>query len=329
MIPSAAQAILLTRKSKFYMELVNLEREIWEMVSLNRSILIYEARNIGNPRDSGVIDVSGLTALQLDFYNVLRDAGYAVSASENKWKITWTDLDAGVAPLQGPKGDRGDDGEGYVPWRVVTESLTAVAFDRLLVDTTEGTVEIVLPFGPAVGTQLEFVDLKDNFENFNLVLDGNSSNIMSLADDYVLAEPAWVRLIYLGGSIGWGLTWLHPGEGGAGSGGSGGSGEAAYILQSADYTALPEDRIAADTTNGGWEFTLPEDPPLDTTIGIMDKYDSWSTYPLTIIPAEGQTVDGSFGGELDPITFDVPARIILVYTQNSWRTREYTDLYPF
>ncbi len=110
MIPSAAQALLISRKSKFYLELVNVEAEIWETMSRGKLILLYTGKNIGNPRGSGIIDLSGLTPLQLDFYNCLRDVGYEVTASDNKWKIKWSELDAAIAPMKGPPGVPGEMG---------------------------------------------------------------------------------------------------------------------------------------------------------------------------------------------------------------------------
>lgn len=305
------------------MELVNLEREIWDMVSLNRTILIYEAKNIGNPRSSGVIDTSSLTGMQLDFYNVLQDSGYSVSASDNKWKITWTDLDAGVQPLQGPKGERGDNGEGFVAWQTVTQSMTAAAFDRLLVNTTSGEVQIVLPANPTVGTQLEFIDIKDNFATYNLVLDGNTKRIMSSTDDYVFDEPAWVRVVYLGGTIGWGLTWLHPGEAGGSSGGES-SGESPFTIKVSSYTAIDGDRIDANTTNVGFNITLPESPTLGMKVVVADYIGTWPENNLTILAGDGVVIDG----DEDPLVCDIPSRITFMYTSDGWVTKEVVELFP-
>jgi hypothetical protein len=95
-----------------------------------------------------------------------------------------------------------------------------------------------------------------------------------------------------------------------------------YSLVTADYTAVPNQKIYADSTGGSFTLTLPDGAALYDTVTVADPVGEWSTNNVTI--AASTTIDGNTG-----LILDTPARIVFAWTGSVWRTREYTQLFPF
>ena len=109
--------------------------------------------------------------------------------------------------------------EGYVggawsglgggnPWTVVnTTPYTATNNDRLLVDTSGGSVIIVtLPSSPNVGDNVRIMDLSGTFDTYNCTVDPGSEKINGVADTLnVTTENAGLQLVYTGATNGWKL----------------------------------------------------------------------------------------------------------------------------
>lgn len=80
----------------------------------------------------------------------------------------------------------------------------ANANTRLLVDTTNGQVNVNLPATPASGDYVEFVDAAGKFDVNYLCVKRNNNNIMGLAEDMdVTTINASFRLVYANATNGW------------------------------------------------------------------------------------------------------------------------------
>lgn len=85
-----------------------------------------------------------------------------------------------------------------------TNSFTAESNYRYLIDTTGGSVTATLPATPTQNDIIEFVDLKGNFENNNLVLGRNGEKIMRLSEDMTVSQSNFAfKLIFSGSIDGW------------------------------------------------------------------------------------------------------------------------------
>jgi len=63
---------------------------------------------------------------------------------------------------------------------------------------------------------------------------------------------------------------------------AGSVGTNAWLVKTANYTALSGDRIAADTSAGSWTLTLPSSPTQGVMVTVADPSNYWNTRNLTI-----------------------------------------------
>jgi hypothetical protein len=124
------------------------------------------------------------------------------SATNKLWKIIWLD---GVATNTGVYEV---PFEPVVPdWLTKTGAYTAVAGDKIFVDTNSGAVTITLPASPSVGDQVNFVDSRYTFDTNALTVGRNSSKITNATADLVVnTEGAAFGLVYSGSDVGWTYT---------------------------------------------------------------------------------------------------------------------------
>jgi Ran-binding protein 9/10 len=89
-----------------------------------------------------------------------------------------------------------------------------------------------------------------------------------------------------------GVTWDSVS---ASSGGGGTGTGVTWVTATADYTALQNEVISADSSGGRFTITLPSSPILGGTISIVDSASKFSAYPVTVsagtVPIMGRTVD--------------------------------------
>jgi len=124
------------------------------------------------------------------------------SATNKLWKIIWLD---GVATNTGVYEV---PFEPVVPdWLTKTGAYTAVAGDKIFVDTNSGAVTITLPASPSVGDQVNFVDSRYTFDTNALTVARNGSKITNATADLVVnTEGAAFGLVYSGSDVGWTYT---------------------------------------------------------------------------------------------------------------------------
>jgi hypothetical protein len=88
-----------------------------------------------------------------------------------------------------------------------------------------------------------------------------------------------------------------------------------WITKSANYTALPYDRILASTSGGVFTITLPLSPTLGYSVTIIDNTRTWATNNLTVA-RNGSTIEGLS----EDLTCNVSGKLILViYDGTTWR----------
>tara|TARA_Y100000356_G_scaffold127835_1_gene127131 strand:+ start:127 stop:948 length:822 start_codon:yes stop_codon:yes gene_type:complete len=93
------------------------------------------------------------------------------------------------------------------PWATKTGTYTAVAGDRLMVDTSGGAFTITLPASPSAGDEVRFLDVTASFDTNNLTIGRNSQKINGNAADLTVAtEGAGFSLVYYSSTYGWRYT---------------------------------------------------------------------------------------------------------------------------
>ena len=98
---------------------------------------------------------------------------------------------------------------GGNPWATKTSAYTALAADRLFVDTTSAGIIITLPASPLVGDQVTVIDVAGNADTNEIVLNRNGLKIMGLSEDFeIRTKNAGVTVVYSGSTHGWRLLNL-------------------------------------------------------------------------------------------------------------------------
>ena len=93
---------------------------------------------------------------------------------------------------------------GGNPWATKTANYTAIAADRLLVDTSSSAITITLPGTPAIGDQVTFMDLSGTFNTNALTVARNNKDIMNIAEDLTInTQHSAFTLVYTGNDNGW------------------------------------------------------------------------------------------------------------------------------
>ena len=92
-------------------------------------------------------------------------------------------------------------------WQAKSGTYTAVAGDRLIVDTSGGAFTITLPASPSLGDEVRFLDATASFDTNNLTIGRNSQKINGNAADLTVAtESAGFSLVYYNATYGWRYT---------------------------------------------------------------------------------------------------------------------------
>lgn len=90
------------------------------------------------------------------------------------------------------------------PWYYTSTNYTAVAGDRLLLDTSSTAITVTLPASPIFGNMIEFIDYSGTFGTNNMTFARNGQRIMGLNEDLIInVDFAANNLIYSGPGQGW------------------------------------------------------------------------------------------------------------------------------
>tara|TARA_R110002020_G_scaffold144355_1_gene317340 strand:+ start:259 stop:954 length:696 start_codon:yes stop_codon:yes gene_type:complete len=90
-------------------------------------------------------------------------------------------------------------------WRSITASETVQSGALILADTSSSGFTVTLPASPAAGNTVQIVDKGFNFNNGNLIIARNGSNIRNASSDVTLnVAGTGANLVYTGdGTTGW------------------------------------------------------------------------------------------------------------------------------
>jgi len=93
---------------------------------------------------------------------------------------------------------------GLKDWVLKTSSYTAVADDRILIDSSAGSFTITLPSSPSLGDQVTVFDSAGYCGTNNVIIGRNGENIMGTPDDLIIdIDGASFELVYYNTTKGW------------------------------------------------------------------------------------------------------------------------------
>lgn len=102
----------------------------------------------------------------------------------------------------------GGGGGGGLSWQLITSNTTATAFSGYVVDISGGNVDITLPLTPSVNDEIVIsvdTDINSTINVCTILPNGN--NIKGQTDSVVIdINNLTIRLIWLGGTLGWALV---------------------------------------------------------------------------------------------------------------------------
>jgi hypothetical protein len=99
--------------------------------------------------------------------------------------------------------------------------------------------------------------------------------------------------------------------------GGGGSGLTATAIKTSAYTAAANELVRCNTTAGAFSVTLPASPTDGDLVGIIDAYNTFTTYNLTVLP-NGKTIES----DSTSLILDVSGTFVsLIYISatNNWK----------
>lgn len=93
---------------------------------------------------------------------------------------------------------------GTSEWNLITSNTTAEVNQKILLDSNAGTFTVTLPANPEEGETVDFVDVGDSLDIYNVTLARNSKLIMGATDTLVLdTNLISLTLLYSNASYGW------------------------------------------------------------------------------------------------------------------------------
>jgi len=111
-----------------------------------------------------------------------------------------------VSRFEGYNGTAWTDVSGVNPWSIKNSAYTAVAGDRLMVNTSAGSVTITLPASPVLGDTIRIIDGAGTFDFNALTVNRNGQAIMSDNENLTVnTRNAAFTLVYYNATYGWRL----------------------------------------------------------------------------------------------------------------------------
>ena len=89
-----------------------------------------------------------------------------------------------------------------------------------------------------------------------------------------------------------------------------------WLYKNSAYTAVNNDRIAANTSGGAFTITLPASPAYGTNVTFIDEGKTWDTNNLTIA-RNGSTIEGLAENFIVNATGDMV--MTMFYNGSTWR----------
>jgi hypothetical protein len=98
------------------------------------------------------------------------------------------------------------DGNLTLSWKIIRDNYTAIAGDRLLIDTNNksNNIQVFLPATPSVGDEIRFIDQTGINLTAQLFIRGNGNLINATTSDINITTPGRAfNLVYTGATRGW------------------------------------------------------------------------------------------------------------------------------
>jgi Ubiquitin-activating enzyme E1 FCCH domain len=158
----------------------------------------------------GAVNIAGTTTI--DGALTVTNTGFIKVASGTTGQRP-TSVQAGqfrfntsVSRFEGYNGTAWTDVSGVNPWSVKNNAYTAVAGDRLMINTSAGSVTVTLPASPVLGDTVRFIDAAGTFDFNAMSIDRNGQAIMGDNDDLTVnTRNAAFTLVYYNATYGWRL----------------------------------------------------------------------------------------------------------------------------
>jgi hypothetical protein len=111
-----------------------------------------------------------------------------------------------VSRFEGYNGTAWTDVSGVNPYSVKNSAYNAVAGDRLMINTSAGSVTITLPASPVLGDTIKFIDAAGTFDFNPMTISRNGQAIMGDNDNLTVnTRNAAFTLVYYNATYGWRL----------------------------------------------------------------------------------------------------------------------------
>lgn len=92
-------------------------------------------------------------------------------------------------------------------WTLVSTARSLLGGDKIMADSTAGSVSHTFPAAPSIGTEIEIMDPYSSWATHPVTLLRNGHLIAGIADDLLLQDAGvWLRFVFVGGTVGWKLN---------------------------------------------------------------------------------------------------------------------------
>ena len=96
---------------------------------------------------------------------------------------------------------------GWSTSAITASTANAFSGQKLFIDTTSNAITVTLPSNPAVGDEISFMDVADNFDTLALTINQNGKKVFgSGSNGTVSTEGAAFTIVFTGNTHGWKIT---------------------------------------------------------------------------------------------------------------------------
>jgi hypothetical protein len=198
---------------------------------------------------------------------------------------------------------------GLNPTDIHTASVTAIANEIIIADSSNGSYIIDLPSALSDGDTVCVIDGSNSFGIHSLILKATGSATIENSDSLVLdITGSQITVVYNASTTNWVLQYIPLGYIGSPSVLT----ETAII--STQYNAAANDLVRLDATGSSFLVNLPDSPSNGTVIGFIDATGGLSLNSVTILPHVGNTIYGD-----SSLVLDVAGTYLTVtYNSGNW-----------
>lgn len=167
---------------------------------------------------------------------------------------------------------------------IVSTNMIAAANELIIADTTATRYQVELPANPVNGDRLYIVDSNNTFAINPITIISKTSATIENSDSLVAnVSGTQVTLVYEAINNNWVFQFIPFGY-------TGGINNSPTPLIVSDYNASPGDLIRVNSANNSFNVNLPESPPNNTKISILDTTGSLGLHPVIILPNIGDAI---------------------------------------